>query len=282
MDVTIHLTVIERYTETVNSIVLTRENRATGDASPFRAHDSDAELRKISIEFLVFLFGNSSVSPSGCLVDFSNNCRGKQDELRDIEHNRNTFVILSAEATVASVSISPDRQSAEVIAPCVFRDREIATGHEGTSRGDCFLTAVYEREPLVAVQQQLHQRIAADLDGGVLPSVPADASAAESPRGGSPAAVARLARAFTTKLTMGTKANPTSESAPTPADLASPAKPGSPGQRAPCQIPRYTCRGAFVFFVSFTVKALGQQRRVARALRGAACYFDRGAAMLTR
>jgi hypothetical protein len=145
VDVTIHLTVIERYSETVNSLVITRENRATGDASPFRVHDSDAELRKISIEFLVFLFGNSGISPSGCLVDFSDGCRGKQDELRDIEHNRSTFVILSAEATVASVWISPDRLSAEVIAPCVFRDREIATGHEGTSRGDCFLTAVYEQ-----------------------------------------------------------------------------------------------------------------------------------------
>jgi hypothetical protein len=146
VDVTISLTVIERYTEVVNSLVITREHRVTGAASPFRVHDSDAELRKISIEFLVYLFGNSSISPSACLVDFSDSCRGKQDELRDIEHNRNTFVILSAEATVGSVWISGDRLSAEVIAPCAFRDREIATGREGTSRGDCFLTAVYERD----------------------------------------------------------------------------------------------------------------------------------------
>jgi len=145
VDVTITLTVIERYTEVVNSVVLTRENRVTSAASPFRAHDSDAELRRISIEFLVYLFGNSAISPSACLVDFSDSCRGKQDELRDIEHNRATFVILSAQATVATVSISADRMSADVIAPCVFRDREIANGHEGTSSGDCFLTAVYER-----------------------------------------------------------------------------------------------------------------------------------------
>jgi hypothetical protein len=146
VDVTISVTVIERYTETQNGIVITREQRATGSATPFRAHDSEAELTKISIEFLVFLFGNSSVSPSACLVDFSDACRGKADELRDIEHNRDTFVILSAEAHVANIWISPDRNSAEVIAPCVFRDREIATGGEGTSRGDCFLTAVYERD----------------------------------------------------------------------------------------------------------------------------------------
>jgi hypothetical protein len=145
VDVTISLTVVERYTETQNGLVITREQRATGSAAPVRAHDSEAELSKISIEFLVFLFGNSSVSPGDCLVDFSDACRGKADELRDIEHNRRTFVILSAEATVASIWISADRNSAEVIAPCVFRDREIATGGEGTSRGDCFLTAVYER-----------------------------------------------------------------------------------------------------------------------------------------
>jgi hypothetical protein len=145
VNVTMTLTVIERYSQTVNSLIVTQENRATASSPPVLAHDSDAELRKISIEFLVYLFGNSSISPSACLVDFSDACRGKQDELRDIEHNRNTFVILSAEATIASVSISPDRQAAEVLAPCVFRDREIATGGEGTSRGDCFLTAVYEQ-----------------------------------------------------------------------------------------------------------------------------------------
>jgi hypothetical protein len=146
LDVTINLTVVERYTEVANSIVITREQRVTQSAAPFRAHDSDAELRKISIEFLVYLFGNSTISPSACLVDFSDSCRGKQDELQDIEHNRKTFVILSAQATIASVSISSDRMSADVIAPCIFRDREIASGHEATSSGDCYLTAVYERD----------------------------------------------------------------------------------------------------------------------------------------
>ena len=146
VNVTVSLAVVERYTEVVNSLVVTREHRVTQSAAPFRAHDSDAELRKISIEFLVYLFGNSTVSPSSCLVDFSDSCRGKQEELQDIENNRKTFVILSAQATVASVSISADRMSAEVIAPCIFRDKEIATGHEATSSGDCYLTAVYERD----------------------------------------------------------------------------------------------------------------------------------------
>jgi hypothetical protein len=145
LDVTITLVVIERYTEVQNSVVVSRENRVTQAAEPLRAHDSEAELTKMSLTFLVDYFGNSSVSPDACLVDFSDSCRGKVDELHDIERNRQTFVILSAEARVANIWISPDRMSAEVTAPCVFHDKEIATGKEGTAKGDCFLTAVYER-----------------------------------------------------------------------------------------------------------------------------------------
>jgi hypothetical protein len=145
VDVTITLAVVERYTETQNSLVITRENRVTQMASPFRAHDSEAELTKISLAFLVDYFGNSSISPDACLVDFSDSCRGKIDELHDIEHNRATFVIQSAEAKVANIWISADRMSAEVTAPCVFHDTEIATGKQGTSKGDCFLTAIYDK-----------------------------------------------------------------------------------------------------------------------------------------
>lgn len=144
-DVTITLVVVEQYTETQNSIVVTRENRVTQAAAPFRAHDSEAELTKISLAFLLDYFGNSRISPDACLVDFSDSCRGKVDELHDIERNRATFVIQSAEATVANIWISADWMSAEVTAPCVFHDTEIATGKQGTSKGDCFLTAIYEK-----------------------------------------------------------------------------------------------------------------------------------------
>jgi hypothetical protein len=145
LDVTVTLVVIERYSEVQNSIVLTRENRVTQASEPFRVHDSEAELTKMTLTFLVDYFGNSRISPEACLVDFSDGCRGKVDELHDIEHNRQTFVIQSADARVANIWISPDRMSAEVTAPCAFHDTEIATGNEGTSKGDCFLTAVYER-----------------------------------------------------------------------------------------------------------------------------------------
>ena len=41
-------------------------------------------------------FSASNVSPDACLVDFSDNCRGKSDELSDIEYNRSHFFILGA------------------------------------------------------------------------------------------------------------------------------------------------------------------------------------------
>ena len=145
LDVTVTLVVIERYTVVENSVPVTRENRVTQTSEPIRVHDSDAELTKMSLTFLVDYFGNSSISPDACVVDFSDSCRGKIEELHDIEHNRQTFTILSADVKVVSLWISPDRMSAEIMTSCVFHDKEIATGKEGTTKGDCFLTAVYER-----------------------------------------------------------------------------------------------------------------------------------------
>jgi hypothetical protein len=145
LDVTVTLVVIERYTVVQNSVPATRENRVTQTSEPIRVHDSEAELTKMSLTFLIDYFGNSNVSPDACLVDFSDSCKGKSEELQDIEHNRQTFVLLSTQAKVSSIWISPDRMSAEVTASCVFHDKEIATGKEATTKGDCLLTAVYER-----------------------------------------------------------------------------------------------------------------------------------------
>ena len=100
----------------------------------------------MAVSFLVDKFGNSNVPPGACLVDFSDNCSGKSAELEDIEHNRKTFVILAAEARVMSVEINPERTVGWVTAACTFQDREIANGKVGISRGDCQLTAVYEKD----------------------------------------------------------------------------------------------------------------------------------------
>lgn len=144
-DVAVKLVVTERYAVVEgDGVAVPFENQASLDAPLFRVHDSTAELTRMALTFLVDYFGNSSVSPAACLVDFSDSCRGKQDELSDIQENRQDFVILSAAASVTSVTFNALRTFANILAPCTFRSREIATGHVGTVTGDCTLTGVYE------------------------------------------------------------------------------------------------------------------------------------------
>jgi hypothetical protein len=145
LDVTISLQVVERFTErNAQGQSVPRELSAMSDAAPFRVHDSSAEVSRLAVSFLVDKFGNSNVAPGACLVDFSDNCTGKAAELQDVIHNRETFVILSAEARVTQFTMNGDRTRATVVAACSFQDRTIASGKFGTSRGDCVLTAVYE------------------------------------------------------------------------------------------------------------------------------------------
>ena len=145
LDVTISLRVVEKFTESnAQGVTVARELSATAAAAPFRVHDSAAEVSRIAIAFLVDKFGNSNVPPGACLIDFSDACSGKAAELQDIVNNRQTFVILAAEARVTNVSIDASRTHASVVAACTFQDRTISTGKLGTSRGDCLLTAIYE------------------------------------------------------------------------------------------------------------------------------------------
>jgi hypothetical protein len=144
-DVTITLEVVEHFADyTLAGAPTTSEHRVSRSAAPIRVHDSPAEIGKMALAFLVDYFGHSEVSPSACLVDFSDSCRGKAEELSDIEANRRTFVILDASARVDRISVDAGMTYADVIAPCTFRDRRLGTGYEGTTDGDCLLSAVYE------------------------------------------------------------------------------------------------------------------------------------------
>ena len=144
-DVTIDLEVVERYADfNAAGVPVTSEHHVTGSAAPLRVHDSPAEIGRMALAFLVDAFGHSNVSPSACLVDFSDTCPGKAEELSDVEANRRTFVILDASARVASVTFNPGMTYADVVAPCTFHDRRLDNGQVGTTDGDCLLTAVYQ------------------------------------------------------------------------------------------------------------------------------------------
>ena len=147
VDVVVRLEVVERYASfSPTGAPITAENRVARDASSsFRAHDSRAEISRITVRFLVDLFGNSAVSAEACVVDFWDGCGGKAAELADVRMNRDLFVILEASAQVQNITFR-GADDADVVAACRWRDRVIANGSTGVSQGLCLLTAVYRAQ----------------------------------------------------------------------------------------------------------------------------------------
>jgi hypothetical protein len=148
LDVTIDLAVTEKYADVddANRPVTRKNDVAFKAQNILRVHDSVAELTTIGERFLVDYFGNSAVSPEACLVDFWDGCRGKADELGDIQNNRSLYDILSASAKVAAINfLNTDRTEAELWVPCQFVSKDKATGVSGAAIGDCYLSAVYQQ-----------------------------------------------------------------------------------------------------------------------------------------
>jgi hypothetical protein len=121
----------------------TREQNVKVNGPTLFVNNSRTELSQMAHAFLVDRFGNSSVSPEACLVDFSDTCRGKEDELSDIQINRHMWLIRSAESAVTEIEFDPSMNSALVTSRCTFRDVERQTGREHITEADCVLTAVY-------------------------------------------------------------------------------------------------------------------------------------------
>lgn len=143
--VTVSLQVTENYTEAG----VAKQNTANASASPLLVHDSKQELSDMALKFLIDLFGNSNVSPSDCVVDFSDSCPGKAAEFSDITTNRKEFRIDDVSATVSNVEFNAPADSATfawITAPCDIHDHNFETGKNGDSVGSCDLTAVYQQD----------------------------------------------------------------------------------------------------------------------------------------
>jgi hypothetical protein len=136
------LTVVEDYT--VNGDP--RSNRTVFEARPLRVHDSRAELTRLATTFLED-FIDSSVSASECVRNFSDSCRGKASELRDVEFNRDNYVMLSSSKySIRSASVTSPWAKGEIRASCEFHARTRNTNQTGVAAGTCLLTAVYETD----------------------------------------------------------------------------------------------------------------------------------------
>jgi hypothetical protein len=142
VDVTITLTVVESFQAPGDG---PREFRVSRAAPPLRVHDPVVELSEMALRYLVTRFGAPPTEPAECLVNFSDRCAGKADELAEIVAHRARYENLRAEAALGRVTVDRVRGTAEVVAPCAYTSREIATGAVATTAGECFLTAVYEQ-----------------------------------------------------------------------------------------------------------------------------------------
>jgi hypothetical protein len=141
-DPSITLAVVEDYS--VNGDP--RSNRTEFSATPVRVHDSRSELTALTKTFLDD-FINSSVPASECVRNFSDTCRGKTSELRDIEFNRDNYTMLSASKySIRSVSVVTPWVRGEIRASCEFHARTRKTNQTGVAAGTCSLTAVYDAD----------------------------------------------------------------------------------------------------------------------------------------
>lgn len=109
VDVIIILTVIDTYDAVVNNVIVKQQFVVAHTSAPFRVHDSEAEVKELARKFLVDLFGNTSVPPEACLVDFSETCaQGRADELADIVEHRKLVVLIDAQVMNQNAVLGPN------------------------------------------------------------------------------------------------------------------------------------------------------------------------------
>ena len=146
INVTVSLTVIDTYDAVVNNVVVKQQFVVSSSSPPFRVHDSVAEVKELARKFLVDLFGNSSVSPAACMVDFSDTCaslpEGKTREQEEIVDNR---------AMVVTTRVEMFNQDVKFFSPTfgTVHSATQYTGHYigdpmlGSTCGDFEVTVVY-------------------------------------------------------------------------------------------------------------------------------------------
>lgn len=145
VDVTVTLTVTDTYDALDGTTVVKRQFVVSKTSSAFRVHDSRAELLSLATRFLRDLFGNSSIAPADCLVDFTDVCAGmtfgKTAELQDITEHRTLVEVMSV--TFFSQTVSLDGDAATVVSDTEFRDRWLSDGIIRPYRNEFVVTGRY-------------------------------------------------------------------------------------------------------------------------------------------
>lgn len=76
---------------TIDLTVIDGAHRVSSSA-PVRVHDSPREMRNLALLFLTE-FANSTIPAATTVRNFSDSCKGKADELKDVADNRARYVI---------------------------------------------------------------------------------------------------------------------------------------------------------------------------------------------
>jgi len=150
----ISLTVVERYTSSGGGSGGGRpqqiENRTSAIAHVY-VNNSPAELGGLAFTFIDD-FIHTERTPAYAVRNFSDNCRGKADELGDVVRNRAEFVIdpTASSFTLRSITyntpanVPTQATFATVRLNCHFVSTSRVTGITGPADGICRLTNVYE------------------------------------------------------------------------------------------------------------------------------------------
>jgi hypothetical protein len=149
VNVAVTLTVVDTYDAVVNNRVVTQQFIVAGTSATFRVHDSEAELLALAVKFLRDLFGNSSVPPADCLVDFTDLCAdldfGKTAELKDITDHRSMVEVQSVTFFSQIVSFQ-GADAGTVYSDAEFRDRWLSDGIVRPYRNEFVVTGRYHQD----------------------------------------------------------------------------------------------------------------------------------------
>ena len=136
---TVALVVIDRYTSNGQPL----EHRVTAQAPDVHVDNSPASMRALSLSFLED-FTNNSASPEYCVRTFSDSCKGKEAERRDIVDVRRDYEVLSKKLGTPRVELNRTRTAGSVFVSCEFTSRRKSTNSIVVATGTCELKMVNE------------------------------------------------------------------------------------------------------------------------------------------
>jgi hypothetical protein len=149
-DYIVSVTVTESYTGSAGAPA---QHRVTGATPPIRVNDGVREMRQLTETFLND-FANQDASPEFCVRNFSDACRGKRDELEDIENVRNLVEVVGSEYRIETIALnsgwadctapSGPASCAVAVAPVHWTSRVKATGETKHDVGDAVLSGIFD------------------------------------------------------------------------------------------------------------------------------------------